>query len=127
VWCSSLAGPSPGSPHAVPDTVLARGRSVITRPIHTAGLNGQSQSCYTALAAAVKKAEAIDANLVLSVVEPISGRVGRLPLALHDRADRTVRTARPRNRRLPEFDNRSDPVAVRLRCRCTANRVWIRG
>jgi hypothetical protein len=84
-WCSSLAGPLPGSPPLFLDTVLARGRRTVTRSILTAGLNGQSPYCYTALAAAVKKAEAIDANLVLSVAEPISGRVGRLPLALYDR------------------------------------------
>jgi hypothetical protein len=64
-WCSSLAVPLPGSPPLFLDTVLARGRRAITRSILTAGLNGQSQYCYTALAAAVKKAEAIDANLVL--------------------------------------------------------------
>jgi hypothetical protein len=67
------------------DTVLARGRRTVTRSVLTAGLNGQSQYCDTALATAVKKDEAIDANLVLSVVEPISGRVGWLPFALDDR------------------------------------------
>jgi len=40
---------------------------------------------------AVRKADAIDANLVLSIVEPISGRVARLTLALDDRlTDRYV-------------------------------------
>src|SRR5437763_1745486 len=62
--------------------VLARGRRTVTSWIRAAGLSGQYQSCYLAVAAAGKKAETIAAYLVLTVVEPLLGGVERLMLAL---------------------------------------------
>src|SRR5882757_4429677 len=64
--------------------VLARGRRTVTSWIRAAGLSGQFQHCYTAVAAAGKKAEAIAVHLVLTVVEPLPGGAGRLTLALDD-------------------------------------------
>jgi SRSO17 transposase len=64
--------------------VLARGRRTVTRWIRAAGLSGQYQSCYLAVAAAGKKAETIAAYLVLWVVEPLLGGAERLTLALDD-------------------------------------------
>jgi DDE superfamily endonuclease len=64
--------------------VLARGRRTVTSWIRAAGLNDQFRSCYTAVAAAGKKAETIAAYLVLTVVEPLLGGVERLTLALDD-------------------------------------------
>ena len=64
--------------------VLARGRRTVTSWIRAAGLSGHFQHCYTAVAAAGKKAKTIAAYLVLRVVEPLLGGVGRLTVALDD-------------------------------------------
>jgi hypothetical protein len=64
--------------------VLARGRRTVTSWIRAAGLSDQFRSCYTAVAAAGKKAETIAAYLVLTGVEPLLGGVERLTLALDD-------------------------------------------
>jgi DDE superfamily endonuclease len=64
--------------------ILARGRRTVTSWIRAAGLSDQFRPCYTAVAAAGKKAEAIAAYLVLAVVEPLLGKVERLTLALDD-------------------------------------------
>jgi DDE superfamily endonuclease len=64
--------------------VLARGRRTVTSWIRAAGLSHKFQHCYTAVAAAGKKAESIAARLVLAVVEPLLSGVGRLTLALDD-------------------------------------------
>jgi hypothetical protein len=64
--------------------VLARGRRTVTSWIRAAMLSSQYQSCYTAVAAAGKKAETIAAYLVLAVVKPLLGGAGRLTLALDD-------------------------------------------
>jgi hypothetical protein len=64
--------------------VLACGRRTVTSWIRAAGLSDHFQHCYTAVAAAGKKAETIAAYLVLTVVEPLLGGVGRLTLALDD-------------------------------------------
>src|SRR4051794_20109105 len=64
--------------------VLARGRRTVTGWIRAAGLSDQFQNCYTAVAAAGKKAESIAARLVLAVVEPLLSGVERLTLALDD-------------------------------------------
>jgi hypothetical protein len=64
--------------------LLARGRRTVTGWIRAAGLSGQYQSCYLAVAAAGKKAETIAAYLVLWVVEPLLGGAERLTLALDD-------------------------------------------
>jgi hypothetical protein len=64
--------------------VLARGRRTVTGWIRAAGLSDQFRSCYTAVAAAGKKAEPIAARLVTAVVKPLVGGVERLTLALDD-------------------------------------------
>jgi hypothetical protein len=64
--------------------VLARGRRTITSWIRAAGLSVAFRSCYTAVAAAGKKAEAVAAYLVRAVVTPLLGGVERLTLAIDD-------------------------------------------
>jgi DDE superfamily endonuclease len=64
--------------------LLARGRRTVTSWIRVAGLSDRFRPCYTAVAAAGKKAETIAAYLVLAVIEPLVGGVGRLTLALDD-------------------------------------------
>lgn len=64
--------------------VLARGRRTVTSWIRAAGLSDQFRPCYTAVAAAGKKAGTIAAHLVLTVVKPLVSGVERLTLALDD-------------------------------------------
>lgn len=64
--------------------VLARGRRTVTSWIRAAGLSDQFRPCYTAVAAAGKKAETIAAYLVLWVVKPLLGGLERLTLAIDD-------------------------------------------
>jgi hypothetical protein len=64
--------------------VLARGRRTVTAWIRAAKLSDEFRPCYTAVAAAGKKAETIAAYLVLAVVKPLVSRVERLTLALDD-------------------------------------------
>ena len=64
--------------------LLARGRRTVTSWIRAAGLSDQFRPCYTAVAAAGKKAENIAAFLVLTVVKPLLGGVERLTLAIDD-------------------------------------------
>src|SRR3954466_297918 len=64
--------------------VLARGRRTVTGWIRAAGLSDQFRSCYTAAAAAGKKAETVAAYLVTTVAEPLLSGVERLTLALDD-------------------------------------------
>jgi hypothetical protein len=64
--------------------VLARGRRTVTSWIRAAGLSVEFRSCYTAVAAAGKKAEAVAASLVRVVVTPLLGGVERLTLAIDD-------------------------------------------
>lgn len=64
--------------------VLARGRRTVTTWIRAAGLSEQFRPCYTAVAAAGKKAEAVAAYLVLWVVKPLAVGTERLTLAIDD-------------------------------------------
>jgi hypothetical protein len=64
--------------------VLARGRRTVTSWVRAAGLSDQFRPCYTAVAAAGKKAEAIAAHLVLAVVKPLVSGAARLTLAIDD-------------------------------------------
>jgi hypothetical protein len=64
--------------------VLARGRRTVTSWIRAAGLSDQFRSCYTAVAAAGKKAETVAAYLVLWVVKPLVSGAGRLTLAIDE-------------------------------------------
>src|SRR5262249_42960773 len=67
-----------------PGAVLARGRRTVTSWIRAAGLSDQFRPCYTAVAAAGKKAGTIAAYLALAVVKPLLGGAERLTLALDD-------------------------------------------
>ena len=76
--------------------VLARGRRTVTSWIRAAGLSDQFRSCYTAVAAAGKKAETIAAYLVLCGGQAAAGR-GRAVDARpgrHADASGTGRTSR---------------------------------
>src|SRR5262245_32375910 len=64
--------------------VLARGRRTVTTWIRAAGLSDQFRPCYTAVAAAGKKAETIADYLVLWVIKPLVGQAERLTLAIDD-------------------------------------------
>ncbi len=64
--------------------VLARGRRTVTSWIRAAGLSAQFRPCYTAVAAAGKKAGTIAAHLVLTVIKPLASGAERLTLALDD-------------------------------------------
>lgn len=64
--------------------LLARGRRTVTSWIRAAGLSDQFRLCYTAVAAAGKKAETIAAFLVRTVVTPLLSGVERLTLAIDD-------------------------------------------
>jgi hypothetical protein len=64
--------------------VLARGRRTVTSWIRAAGLSDQFRHCYTAVAAAGKKAETVAAYLVLGLVKPLVSGTGRLTLAIDD-------------------------------------------
>jgi hypothetical protein len=64
--------------------VLARGRRTVTSWIRAAGLSAQFRHCYTAVAAAGKKAETVAAYLVPWVIKPLVSGAGRLTLAIDD-------------------------------------------
>ena len=64
--------------------VLARGRRTVTTWIRAAKLSGQYQPCYTAVAAAGKRADRIARRLLTEVVSPLAKGAGRLTLALDD-------------------------------------------
>ena len=63
---------------------VSRGFRTVTSWIRAAGLSVQFRSCYTAVAAAGKKAEAIAASLVRTVVQPLVSGVERVTLAIDD-------------------------------------------
>ena len=56
--------------------VLARGRRTVAGGIRAAGLSTQFRSCYTAVAAAGKKADKIAAQLLIAVIKPLVSRSG---------------------------------------------------
>jgi hypothetical protein len=64
--------------------VLARGRRTVTTWIRAAGLSDLFRPCYTAVAAAGKKAETVAAYLVLWVIKPLAVGCDRLTLAIDD-------------------------------------------
>jgi hypothetical protein len=64
--------------------VLARGRRTVASWIRAAKLSDQFHPCYTAVAAAGKKADSIAARLVIEAVTPLVDGAGRLTLALDD-------------------------------------------
>jgi hypothetical protein len=64
--------------------VLARGRRTVTSWIRAARLSDQFRPCYTAVAAAGKKADSVAARLVIEAVEPLVVGAERLTVALDD-------------------------------------------
>jgi hypothetical protein len=64
--------------------VLARGRRTVTSWIRAAKLSDRFRPCYTAVAAAGKKADSIAARLALEAVKPLVAGADRLTLALDD-------------------------------------------
>ena len=64
--------------------VLARGRRTVTSWIRAVGLSDDYRACYTTVAAAGKRADAIAAQLVAEVVEPLVAGDSRLTLAIDD-------------------------------------------
>jgi DDE superfamily endonuclease len=64
--------------------VLARGRRTVTTWIRAAKLSDQFRPCYTAVAAAGKRADLIARRLLTEVVRPLLKGATRLTLALDD-------------------------------------------
>jgi hypothetical protein len=64
--------------------VLARGRRTVTSWIRAAKLGDHFRPCYTAVAAAGKKADSVAARLVVETVKPLVAGADRLTLALDD-------------------------------------------
>jgi hypothetical protein len=64
--------------------ILARGRRTVTSWIRAAGLSDQFRPCYTAVAAAGKRADLIAAQLAHDAVRPLAPGAGRLTLAIDD-------------------------------------------
>ena len=64
--------------------VLARGRRTVTSWIRAAVLSTQFRPCYTAVAAAGKKADKVAAQLLIAVIKPLVKNLDRLTLALDD-------------------------------------------
>jgi hypothetical protein len=64
--------------------ILARGRRTVTSWIRAAGLSGEYRPCYTAVAAAGKRADLIAARLASETVRPLAAGAGRLTLAIDD-------------------------------------------
>jgi len=88
-WFSRLA--SALDPRSAPrlarllvGAILARGRRTVTSWIRAAGLSGAYRRCYTAVAAAGKRTDAIAADLLHGVVKPLVAGRERLTLALDD-------------------------------------------
>src|SRR3954468_20147161 len=88
-WFSRLA--SALDPRSAPrlallflGAVLARGRPTVTSWVPAARLSDQFRPCYTAVAAAGKRADRIARRLLTEVVEPLVAGAGRLVLAVDD-------------------------------------------
>src|SRR4051794_14399510 len=64
--------------------VLARGRRTVTGWIRAAGLSQEFRPCYTAVAAAGKRADRVAGRLAYAAVKPLVGDAGRLTFALDD-------------------------------------------
>jgi DDE superfamily endonuclease len=64
--------------------VLARGRRAVTSWIRAAGLSTEFRPCYTAVAAAGRRADRIAGRLAAAAVKPLVRGAGRLTLALDD-------------------------------------------
>jgi hypothetical protein len=65
-------------------SLLARGRRTVTSWVRAARLSHQFRPCYTAVAAAGKKADSVAARLALEAVKPLVAGADRLTLAIDD-------------------------------------------
>ena len=88
-WFSRLAAPLDVRSSArlvglLLGVILARGRQTITNWIATAGLSCQFRPAYTTVAAVGKRTDAIAAQLVRSVVQPLIADCKRLTFAIDD-------------------------------------------
>jgi hypothetical protein len=88
-WFSWLAAPldrrsAPRLALLFLGAVLARGRRTVTSWIRAAKLSDQFRPCYTAVAAAGKRADRIARRLLTEVVRPLLKGATRLTLALDD-------------------------------------------
>jgi DDE superfamily endonuclease len=64
--------------------LLARGRRTVTSWIRAAGLSAEFRPCYTAVAAAGKRADRLAALVAHDAVRPLIAAAGRVTLALDD-------------------------------------------
>src|SRR3954471_5750574 len=64
--------------------IIARGRRTVTSWIRAAGLSREYRPCYTTVAAAGQRADAIAARLAHEVVKPLVAGADRLTFALDD-------------------------------------------
>jgi hypothetical protein len=64
--------------------ILARGRRTVTSWSRAAKLSDQFRPCYTAVAAAGKRADSVAGRLALEAIKPLVADAGRLTLALDD-------------------------------------------
>src|SRR4051812_27222889 len=85
-WLASALAPrsAPRLALLLLGAVLARGRRTVTTWIRAAKLSDQFRPCYTAVAAAGKRADRIARRLLTEVVEPLVKGAGRLVLAVDD-------------------------------------------
>ena len=75
---------APRVAHLFLGAILARGRRTVTTWIRAAKLSDQFRPCYTAVAAAGKRADRIARRLLTEVVRPLLKGATRLTLALDD-------------------------------------------
>jgi DDE superfamily endonuclease len=64
--------------------ILARGRRTVTSWIRAAGLSGEYRRCYTAVAAAGRRTDALATDVLYGVVKPLLAGPERVTLALDD-------------------------------------------
>ena len=64
--------------------ILARGRRTVTSWIRSVGLSGEYRRCYTTVAAAGKRTDAMATNVLYDVVKPLVASQERVTLALDD-------------------------------------------
>ncbi len=88
-WFSALAAAldrrsAPRLAWLLVGAVLARGRRTVTSWIRAAGLSGEYRRCYTAVAAAGRKADLAAAHLAREAVKPLVAGGRRLTFAIDD-------------------------------------------
>jgi hypothetical protein len=103
--------------------VLARGRRTVTTWIRAAKHSDLFRPCYTAVAAAGKRADRIARRLLTEVVEPLVAKAGRLTLALDDTPTRRYGPQVQGAGYPPQPDPRPGRLALRLRPRLRGPRA----